>query len=241
MNTVFKYNDKINECISNILSYTSGKTYICIDNIDIEEVNYLKEIINNNENLTILISVSNKTITRTVLDELYNINESIYFFNNNNTSNTINNNIIMHVDDNIIEVVFVIPNFERETLEKSNNISIHIFGSFEDEELKKLFDEINSRVVRYTKITKDIINELEEIKDLRNDKASKITSLASRDEIRKSFRKINEVEDSEAFIKMIEMNSEIKYKGDDVLMSDSDINTKISANKTEEIEIDLGE
>ncbi|MDO4282741.1 MAG: hypothetical protein Q4D02_03815 [Clostridia bacterium] len=241
MNTVFIYNDKLNESISNLLSHDKGNLYIYLDNIDIEGVKYLKRLIKNKENVTILISISNKTITRSVLKGLYEICNEIYYYNNNDTSCTINSNMVMYVDHEDVEVMFVIPSFEKEVLEKSDNISFYLKGELKDGEIKQLFDKINSRKDNYLTLTEDAINELEEINDLRNDKASTLTSLVSRDEIKKSFRKIKEVEDSDAFLKMIEMNSEIKYKGDDILMNDGDSNTKIDITANDEIEIDLGE
>ncbi len=239
MDIKFVYNNKIESSIACILN-KEGSIGIYIDNIDIDGVNILDNLIKNKDNIKIFISISNKTITRTILEELKNITPNIYYFNNNNSESK-NGNFIYLIDDNIVEILFVTPNFEEENIKNADSISIYLKGSISDKEISKLLKKLAIRESEYIKLTKEVIEKLEDIKDLRNDKASTLTNIISRDEIKKSFRKINEVEDSEAFIQMVEMNSKIKYKGDDVLVGDKQENLIANFDNNEEIDIDLGE
>ena len=68
MDIKFVYNNKIESSIACILN-KEGSIGIYIDNIDIDGVNILDNLIKNKDNIKIFISISNKTITRTILEE----------------------------------------------------------------------------------------------------------------------------------------------------------------------------
>ncbi len=240
MNITFIYKNELKKTISKILHEKETNITFCIDRIDNFGIDILKKALSSNKDIRMFIGVSNQTITKSVLKELYSITENMYYFNNNDTAITKNDNIIVTVKEDKVNILFVID-FEGEHIENSDNISILVEGTSDEKEISILLDKLKEKEKSYIKVTEEVIDELEDIRDLRNDKATTLTNIVSRDEIKRSFRKIKEVDDSEAFIKMIEMNNEIKYKGDDVIIGNTEDNNSTNFNKNDDIEIDLGE
>lgn len=239
MNIKFVFNNELENYINSFLINSDLQVDIYVDRIDKNGI----EIFNNvkSKDVNFYISISNISITKDNLLDICKISSANYY-NNNITSETINNNIILGKLKDKIKILFVIPSFEYESILKSNNISIYIEGQTSDEEITNILKKLDNNKKSYIKLDKEKIQDLQDIKDLRNNKATTLSNLVSRDEVRKSFRKINEVEDEDAFLEMVRLSSQINYKGDDVIIDNNKYNTTFNTNMDiDNIEIDIGE
>lgn len=239
MNIKFVFNNELENYINSFLINSDLQVDIYIDRIDKNGIKIFNNV--KSKDVNFYISISNISITKDNLLDICKISSASYY-NNNITSETINNNIILGKLKDKIKILFVIPSFEYESILKSNNISIYIEGQTSDEEIISILKKLDNNKESYIKLDKEKIQDLQDIKDLRNNKATTLSNLVSRDEVRKSFRKINEVEDEDAFLEMVRLSSQINYKGDDVIIDNNKYNTTFNTNMDiDNIEIDIGE
>lgn len=193
------------------------------------------------ENANILIAIDDHFTTAETLSKLSKITD-IYYVNNNNTSKKEQTNLIIGIKGNNAKVLFLGTNFLGYNLE--NNISASIIIDGDINELKSLIDKFDFNT--YPKITPEYIKNLEENFELRNLKASTLTSEMDLDEIKMSFRRINEIDNKDEFIDKITKQKLINANKDDIIIENIlDSNNLTKKSKEDlinfDIDIDLGE
>jgi len=227
------------EEIKNMLKEKYDKL-ICIFGImDDDGLNIIYDNLPKNSN--ILITIDNHFTTTETLSKLSKITD-VFYVNNNNTSKKEQTNLIIGINGDKVKVLFLGTNFLGYNLE--NNISTSIILEGNVNNFNSLINKFDFNT--YPKITPEYIKQLEEDFELRNLKASTLTSEMDLDEIKMSFRRINEINNKEDFIDKVKNQKLINVNKDDIIIENivsSNTNSKNNEKKLIDfdIDIDLGE
>ena len=195
------------------------------------------------DNVNILIFVDRKYTTKSMLERL-NILKNVYYIDNNDCINIDQSNLIILENKDEVKVL-IIQDFKKYTLD--NSLSTAFYICVDREQLEELLKKYNiNDNKKYIKLNSSEIQKLEEENKLRNSKASTLDKELDLDEIKMSFRRINEIENKDEFINKVKSQSNINANKDDIIIQniDSQFESKNSSDENKldfEIEIDLGE
>ncbi len=196
------------------------------------------------QDIRILICVDKKFTTYQLLNKLLKFKD-VYYVDNNNTSRLEQTNLLISVNGDDVEVMFITPNFLKYSLENNISTSFILKGKLKEFEcLLNKYKLDNSEL--YSKLTQECIKEWEDKNNLRNEKATTLSKEMDLDEIKMSFRRINEIENKDEFINKLKFQKQINANKDDIIIENivSPVNSNniFKGNDQDiEIDIDIGE
>lgn len=181
--------DNIKNKIFEMLSKKSLYKLIILGTIDDYIFTWLNNIKISSE-YSQYISIDKKYTTYKMLEDLLKT-DNTYIYNNNLHKQTKKENIIFVDNDDEIEMLISSFEFTKENLDNSDSNVMYIRGNKASEELSeivKLYNYYKNNLGEYSKLTKELLNELDKNKDFRNSKINTIFEEMQIDEVISSFR-----------------------------------------------------
>jgi len=193
-------------------------------------------------NPTVFLSINRKSTTKSLLEKISKL-ENVYVYNNNDNINMENSNVIIIKTSEGFEAIISTFDFFENTI---NNTSSFVLLLQEQQNEKSILHDLytmySKQNSKYTKLTEEVIESLQEEKQLRNGKASTLTQMIDEDEVEKSFRNIAQVEDKNDYLKMLKIKNAIKKSNLDsseLIYGGEETISTINVNSGEDIEIDI--
>ena len=238
--SVFGKQNILNE-IENTLNKEAEKKVVVLGNIDDSGYELFEECFERN-NPDVFFSINKKSTTKVLLEKINNL-ENVYIHNNNDNIDMQNSNMIIIKNENGLEAIISTFDFSGNTINNTKSFVLVLKEEINEKsslyELYSTYDKTNSS---YIKLSEEVIKDLKENKQLRNDKAATLTKAIDEDEIVKSFRNIAQVEDKDEYLKMLKIKNNIKKSnlGSSELIygGEEEIN-KFDLNSDDDIEIDI--
>lgn len=189
VNFIRNENDAIKNKINDMFSKSSENKIIVLGSVD----DYVFEMFNSKQivsRYTQYISIDKRYTTYTMLEDLLQ-NENTYIYNNNSHTETKKENIIFCEDAEEIEVLISSFEFTKDNMDNSNSVVTYFKGKkslYELSEVVKLYEYYKTNSGGYLKLTKELLDELNEERSFRNSKINTIFEEMQMDEIISSFR-----------------------------------------------------
>ncbi len=215
MEVIFKQEnkDKLIEYLNDFLLQENDEKIVVLGSIDNNTFERLKDSIKNFTKL--FIGVSKKYTTKKIVLDLAN-KDNVFYQNNNDYRNMLKENIIILKNANSISILVIPFELKEEIIENANNTLILIKLDNNEKNIESITNVIENykqNIKEYPKLNEEAINFLSEKKAFRNEKADSLDKEINKDEIIKSFRSIQGVENKDEFLKMVEVHNKIKNKG----------------------------
>lgn len=197
--------------IKDILNDNNKKKYVFFSQVDDQVVEKLEEgLLQKVESLYMCIDryLTTKKLFQKLLKSDKFINKYV-FCNSDIKGNRLNNLIVLQsgMQLEVLVIPFVLTDFNILT---SNSFAIYLSGNIdEDNSLKELF-ELYTKKLDYAELTEEYINECEENKLFRNDKANTLYKDVNKDEVIQSFRNISESDSIDETLRVIQCQASAK-------------------------------
>lgn len=206
-------NNDLYDYLNKFLLEKSKETLIVFGSIDNNTYERLEGSIKEFNRL--YIGISNKYTTKKMLEELSDF-ENVFYQNNNNYREMLKENLIIKKELNYTKILIIPFELKEEIIQNANNNVILIKIKNDEtniEEINAFAKKYELNKLGYLKLTKGALKDLEKDKAFRNEKADTLDKEIDKDEIIKSFRTIQGIENKDEFLKMVEVHSKIKNKG----------------------------
>ena len=204
--------DKLVECFEEIGDEKGSDKILVLGSIDNNVYCLISKYITDFSKL--YIGISKKYTTKKMIESLLSFN-NVFFQDNNNYRGMLKENVIIQKKVNFVQITLIPFELREEIIENSNNsiIQIKIFDITNEKfNIANFIEKYQINKFDYLKLNKELFLQLEKNKAFRNEKADTLDEDINKDEIIKSFRTIQSVEDKDEFLKMVEVHSNLKNK-----------------------------
>lgn len=232
--------------IQSVLNYKDRKISMVLSQIDDQTIEKIdKCLLQTIESIYVCVDryLTTKKIFQFLLESDKYKNKYV-FANGEVKGNRLNNLIILQSESQIeiLIVPFCLTDFNLMT---SEDFAIYLSGNINEEEALKELLALYTKELEYGNLTQDYINECEQKKLFRNDKANTIYKDVNKDEVIQSFRNITDSDDVDETLRIIQsqaMAKKFSLDRSEISFNIDDEENKAgnNGNFSDNIEIDIG-